>query len=308
MKEETYFILRKFAFWMTSFVFIFLTPMIVFYSIGYKFDPASSKFLKTGLISIKTFPKGVNVLVNAQKTGETTPCVLRGLLPKKYTIVLEKEGFYSYEMQVYVRPSFVSEMDIVLVPREKNIEKLKFNFNVYRFFINKQFFGEKIVFFADKGIYILDADFKNIQKVSSMDLGNTLVNSLEGLKQYGNQLIFWNKKNIWMIEIPESDLDIMPDIIPLYETQGEIKEVFLGMKDRYLVVHAGLNIFALDVQNPLVVFPVFTLQSQEAKIFYDERTETLFVRDSVPLSESYSLYRIELVPIIQEKKEHEKIT
>jgi hypothetical protein len=308
MKEETYFILRKFAFWTMSLVFIFCTPLIVFYSIGYKFDSASSKFLKTGLLSIKTFPKGVNVLMNAHKTGETTPCVLRGLLPKKYNIVLEKEGFYPYEMPVYVRPSFVSEIDVVLVPREKNIEKLKFNFNVYRFFINKQFFGEKIVFFADRGIYILDTDFKNVLKVSSMDLGSILVNSLEGLKQYGNQLIFWNKKNVWMVKVLESNSDILPDIVPLYETEEEIKGVFLGMKDRYLIVHAGSYIFALDVQNPLVTFPVFTPQSPEAKIFYDERTETLFVRDSVPASEGHSLYRIELVPIIAEKKEHEKIS
>lgn len=307
MKEETYLILRKFAFWIMSFVFIFLTPLIVFYSVGYKFDPASSKFLKTGLISIKTFPRGVDVFLNAQKTGDATPCVLRGLLPKKYFVVLEKEGFYSYEMQVYVRPSFVSELDVVLVPKEKNIERLKFNFNVYRFFVSKQYFGGKIVFFADKGIFILDTDFKNIQKVSSIDLGSALVDSIEGLKQYNDHLIFWNKNNIWMVEAIESDANAMPDIVPLYETQEEIKDVFLGMKDRYLVVHAGLNVFALDVYNPLVIFPVFTPQSQEAKIFYDERTETLFIRDFVPASESYSLYRVELVPIMHEKKEYEKI-
>ena len=306
MREETYLIFRKIAFWMMFFIFVFLTPLVVFYSVGYKFDRSTNKFLKTGLISIKTFPKGVKVVLNEKIIQEATPCVLRDLFPRQYNIVLEKEGFYPYQALVDVRPSLVSELDVVLVPKERNIEKLKFDFNIYRFFINRQFFGEKIIIFSDQGVYILDQDFKNIQKISNMDLGAGLVNTLEGLKQYGNRLIFWNKNNIWMIMVEEATPEAVAEIVPLYSTQEDIKDVFLGLKERYLVIHAGLKIIALDIQNPSVSFPLFQAKSPKAEIFYDARSETVFIKDVVLSTDRYSLFKVELVPILNEKKEHEK--
>jgi hypothetical protein len=69
--------------------------MIVFYSLGYKLDVREKRFLKTGTISIKTFPENAQLLVNNSKEDKLTPCVLTELMPRIYDIVLEKEGFLS---------------------------------------------------------------------------------------------------------------------------------------------------------------------------------------------------------------------
>lgn len=309
MKETTYLFLRKFFFLLTIFVFAFLAPIIVFNSLGYKFDRNAGKFLKTGAVSVRTSPWGASIFLDDVKLDETTPSVLREILPREYSIRLEKTGFYPYQIFVDAKPATVSEVDVVLLPRKKNVEKLKFNFNIYRFFVNKYFFGERIVVFTDQGIYFLDPDFKNIKKISSEIFDPDVVASLEGLNEWNDRLIFWNKNNIWMARVPVPEEEDQNPVTAIYKSEKEIKQVFFGFKDRYLIIHDGLTIVAVDIENPKAFFPVYRLDSAKSQIFYDTRSQTLLIRDTIPATNNspffkndFSLFKIQLLPIIAEEK------
>jgi len=311
MKEESYLILRKLFFWLMLCIFLLFTPLIVFYSLGYKFDESGKKFLKTGAMSIKTSPWGAQIFLNNKKIDVTTPAIFREVLPKKYSLALEKEGFYPYQMTVNVKPWQVSELNVVLLPERKNVEKLKYGYNIYRFFVNPYFFGQKFTIFTDQGIYLVDSDLKNTKRVSSQDLGIGVARHIENLKYWNNRLIFWTKDHIWMIEIPPFADQPEKPLISLYKTLSVIKKVSFGFKDRYLIVQDGLKVVAVDVLNPEVSFQVFVLNSPEADIFYDSHSDVLYARDSV-VSKSdlqpdlFSIFKIELLPIISEKnKKHE---
>jgi hypothetical protein len=303
MKEESYFILRKFFFWLMLFIFLFFAPLIVFYSLGYKFDESARKFLKTGAISIKTSPWGAEITLNNEKTGETTPAIFRELLPKKYSVALKKTGFYPYQMSADVKPWQVSELNVVLVPERKNVEKLKYAYNIYRFFVNPHFFGRKLTIFTDQGIYLLDLDLKNPKKVSSQDLGQEAAAHIENLRYWNDHLIFWSKDHIWMADVPQSADQPEKSLLTLYKAKSVIKEVFLGFRDRYLIVHDGPSIVAVDVLNPEAYFQVFVLNSPEADIFYDGHSDVLYVRDRLISLSTFSVFKIELLPIISEKNE-----
>lgn len=306
MRDESYTAIRNFSFWILLFIFIFLTPVTVYYSLGYKFDRGSNKFLKTGAISIKTYPKGVSIYISGQKLNELSPCILRDYLPKEYIISLEKEGFYSYQIPVEVNPAMVSEINVVLIPKMKNVEKLKFDFNVYKFFITKHFFGEKIILFTDKGIYFADSDFQNVRKVSTKALGEDLTDTIEGLRESNNRLLFWSKLNVWLLDISKSTDNPNSDLVSAYKAEENIKDVFFGIRDRYLLVHDGLKVIALDAQNPRAYFTVLELKSMNSRIFYDTASETLYIRDKIPQTSTFSLFKIELIPLINERKETEK--
>ena len=304
MKEKKrYLVIRKLSFWSFFFAFIIFTPIIVFYSLGYKFDAKSKKFLKTGIISIKSFPKAADVYLDATKISEETPCILREVLPGEYVVTLERDGFYPYQVPVVVKPSLVSEMDVMLVPKVNNVEKFKYNFNVYKFFISKHFFGEKIIILADKGVYLLDSDFKNIERISSYDFTETLANTVLDFREATDKLMFWSQNTIWIIDVTEFPNGQEKDVIPVYKAEEYIKDVFFGLKERYLIINDGFKIIALDIQNPGVYFTIFELKSLNAKIFYDSRSETLYIRDKIPQSGSFSLFRIELMPLVKEKRE-----
>jgi len=306
IKERSYLFLRKLFFWLSFLVFVIFTPIIVYYSLGYKFDPSVKKFVKTGIVFIRTFPKGVDVFIDGKRLKESSPCVIRGLLPKEYQLILEKEGFYPYQLSLPVKPAKVLELDVVLISKTAQLERIKFDFNIYRFFVSRHFLGNKIIAFTDKGIYFLDRDFKNAKLISSVVLGEDLASSVEDFKEGSSRLVFWNKNNIWITDIVEPFSKEEAKVTSIYKSGENIKEVFFGLKDKYLVIQDGLKIITQDIYNPSVHFTVFELKSQNAKIFYDNGSETLYIRDIATAANIFSLFKIELMPLVYERKENKK--
>jgi len=298
MQEKYYSLLRHLSFWLFSLAFVILTPIIVYYSLGYKFDIKSKKFLKTGALSIKTFPRAVTVYLDGEKMDELTPSTIRELMPRKYNVVLEKEGFYPYNMEIEIKPSLVNNIDVFLIPKIKGVEKIKFDFNIYRFFLLRQIFTEKILIFTDKGIYFLDTNLEGIKKVSEQIFEEHLANSIEEVIANNNKLIFWNKKNIWVIDISNENFPSANMANLVYTAERNIKDAFLGLRERYLIVNDGLKVVALDMDNLGVSFEIYTLNNLNSKIFYDARSETLYIRDKIPHTENFSLFKIEIMPLI----------
>lgn len=306
-EDKRYLTARRFCFWLFSFIFIFFTPVLIYYSLGYKFDLNSKKFSKTGIISIKTFPAGAEVYLDEKKLSEFSPCVLREVVPKEYAISLRKEGFYDYKIPIQVKPSLVFTIDVVLVPKVRDVEKLKFDFNIYKSFFIRHFFGEKILVFSDKGIYLLDRDFKNTEKLSSYNIGETAASTIMDIMQEGNnKLVFWSQMNVWSLGINPQD-NLRPENMPVvtYKAEECIKYVFFGLRERYLLIQDGLKVVAVDMENPKVYFPIFDLKSLNSKIFYESRSETLYIQDKVVQTSTFSLFKIELIPFLGKKKDNE---
>lgn len=300
MEDNKYSILRKLSFWFFFFAFIVFAPIILFYSLGYKFDIKSAKFQRTGAISIKTVPQQVEVYLDNKKISESSPYAIRGLLPKKYTLRLEREGFYPYKIPVEVKSASVSDIDVVLLPKMKNIEEINLDFNVRGFFVVKHLFGRKIIVFTDDGIYLLDEKFTDVQKIAALDLSESVMNTIEGLQEGKNQLIFWNKKNIWKVKLPQGYTEDYGAAGLIYSANESIKDVFAALKDKYLVIHEGQKIIILDITNYSVYFTILRLKSQDAKIFYDSDSETLLVKDREAYSNKFSLFKINLMEYIHE--------
>lgn len=301
MNERGYFILRKFFFWLSFFAFVVFTPVIVYYSLGYKFNFASKKFEKTGAISLKTFPKNVDVYVDDTKLKELGPCVLRELLPQEYAIRLEKEGFYPYRLNVVVRPSAIVELDIVLIPKMQHVEKMSYDFIVKAFFMSKHLFGDKIIVFTDTGIFFVSTDFKDAKRIASFVLPQEFSSETLNLKEGNKRLVFWGRNSVWLTGAIEAFAKDEVEVVQAYTTGEDIRDVFLGVKDRYLIIQDGLKIIALDVQNPQVSFTIFELNSIRATIYYENNSETLYIKDRVKETDTFSLFRIELLPLLNEE-------
>lgn len=194
---------------------------------------------------------------------------------------------------------------MALVPRIKNLEKCKFDFNVHRFFFVRHFFSDKFVVFADQGVYFLDVNFKNARRISSFDSAAVGSQNIEGVLIEGKHLVFWNAAHVWLIEVPETDEEQPLGARDFYRAEEEIREVFFGLKGRYLIVRDGPKVVALDIYNPGVSFPVFDLQSGRAQIFYDTPDDVLYVKDKIQPSAAPSLFRVELIPLVNEKEKIE---
>jgi hypothetical protein len=116
---------RKALFFSLSFLFLIFGPSLIFYSLGYRIDWEKLKVTKTGGIFIKALPKEVNVSIDGKERKKTDPfwgsLLIENLLPKKYKIRVEKEGYFPWEKELEVEEEKVTEIkNLILFPKNLN--------------------------------------------------------------------------------------------------------------------------------------------------------------------------------------------
>lgn len=116
------------------FLFFLITPLIILYSQGYRFDLEKKKITQTGVFYFKIWPRSAEIYLNNQlkkKTGFFSDKVaLENLLPKKYKIEVKKEGFYSWEKKLEIKEKLVTEAkNIILFPKDIKFEPLANSFS-----------------------------------------------------------------------------------------------------------------------------------------------------------------------------------
>ena len=124
---------RKILLCIVVILFSLVTPLILFYYKGYRFDFETKKFFQTGAFSFKVWPREAEVFVNGRliKKNNFSFDALYGygtiyidnLLPKEYTVEIRKEGYLSWKKNLEIKGELATEnKNIYLIP-----EKVKFN-------------------------------------------------------------------------------------------------------------------------------------------------------------------------------------
>lgn len=102
-------------------IFFAVTPTVVLYVQGYRFDFNAFSFLQTGSLYLDTKPKKALIFLNEKRVKTQTPALITRLLPQKLNIKVEKDGFYSWEKRINIEPGLVAEAkNIILMPTEIN--------------------------------------------------------------------------------------------------------------------------------------------------------------------------------------------
>lgn len=117
---------RKILFFSFVFLFLILGPILVLYSFGYRFDFEKKKITQTGGIFVKGQPKELKIFINGKFVKKTDfffgSALIENLLPKKYKIRIEKEGFFPWEKELEVEEKKVTEIkNLILFPKNLNL-------------------------------------------------------------------------------------------------------------------------------------------------------------------------------------------
>ncbi len=89
-------------------LFLLVTPVIVLYARGFKYDFNNNKVVKTGTLVVKTEPTNAFVFLNDIKHSGDTPINIRFLIPGDYNVRIEKEGYQSWTKRLPIRSQFVT--------------------------------------------------------------------------------------------------------------------------------------------------------------------------------------------------------
>ncbi len=97
--------------------FLITAPLVVLYTAGYRYHVDTGKIVQTGILNVRSVPKGAMIYIDEILQEDQTPAVIGNVLPGTHRVRVEKEGYSSWEktLDVYSRQStLVSQVVLFL--------------------------------------------------------------------------------------------------------------------------------------------------------------------------------------------------
>jgi len=89
-------------------IFFIAAPITIMWAQGYKFDWRNKSWQKTGVLFLEVKPEKANIYLNDKFYDEKTSARIKNLLPKKYNIKIEKDGYITWEKNLEIYPSMTT--------------------------------------------------------------------------------------------------------------------------------------------------------------------------------------------------------
>ena len=105
--------LRRFIFWLFVVGFLVAGPLLVLYTAGYRYNFSNGQVLRTGVLSITTSPRGVDIAIDGEAVGQRTPQVLKQITPGEYEITLSKDGYHTWSGMVDIVSGETSQLQTI---------------------------------------------------------------------------------------------------------------------------------------------------------------------------------------------------
>lgn len=126
--------------------FLVIAPILVLYSMGYRFDFEKMKMTETGGIYVRTYPVAEKIVIDSKISEKpnwiSNSVFVQSLLPNNHSVLIEKTGYYDYSKTLPVQEKEVTKLENVFLFK-KNIQfviitdKSQSPFNVTEKFIIK---------------------------------------------------------------------------------------------------------------------------------------------------------------------------
>ena len=211
-------------------LFVIITPMIIFYSLGYRIDFENKKVVATGGIYVKANPLGAEITIDSRTDKKTnifsTYVFVQNLIPKKHSVTIKKDGYFEYQKTLDVKENEVTKLEHVtlfkkdlafsLVPSdaESPFTTLKpepnytlKNNNLYAAKITTPIIKQIVAFEENGGLLWLSTDGfiyqsnqigENVQKLSQTPLTINKKNTYQ-LHQFGKNIFVKENNNLLLL-------------------------------------------------------------------------------------------------------------
>jgi hypothetical protein len=289
--------IRSFLFYLSVFLFFTGLPFILSFALGYKFNTHTLRFVKTGLIFVKTQPAGAKIYLNGKFIAEKSPTSMQELLPGTYKVTLELAQHYPWKGQVEVEAGKVSRIDkIILFPVRHNLAQLnQEKFSSFRIDNEK-----RIIYYLDlekRVLYRSDLDANNFEDIASLPDKFTQVNGWE-VSPDRRKLFIFNHHQISVVFFDtQVDYEFSVPSVFLDYPQEKIIHVFWHSDSYHLVVLTDKHVQVIESRPQAVAINLVELNKAGAAAFYDTKEDVLYFSDTQrsPDGSSYNnLYKLEL--------------
>jgi len=288
---------RSFLFYLSLILFFGGLPFILFFALGYKFDPRRFKIVKTGLIYVKTQPEGASIYLNNKPAPGKSPSSIRELLPGPYKITLELARHYPWKGEVSVEAGKVSRLDkVILFPLTPDLEQL--NQEKFSSFCLDAESGLIYYLNRENGVvYSSGLEGNNFEDIASLPENFSEIKGWE-VSPDKSKLFIFCPSQIAVIFFESEDNYEYPDSPVFLDYPGEkIIRVFWHSDSYHLVVITNKQIGVIESRTGAAPVGLVELDKENMVSYYDNKRDILYFTDSQksPDGTIYNnLYRLKL--------------
>jgi len=299
LTDSTFQRARGILFYLSLLLFFGGLPFILSFALGYKFNPHNLKFVKTGLIYIKTQPEGANIYLNGKLISEKSPASIQELLPGVYKVTLLLAKYYPWKSEIDVEAGKVSRIDkIILFPLKPDIQQLNDGgFSSFRVDIEKG-----AIYYLDqenKIVYRSNLDGSGFEDIASLPDKFGQISGWDVSADKDKMFIF-NPHQISAIFLDNRDDDMYLDsFVSLDYPQERIIKVFWHSDSYHLIVLTNKHVAVIESRPQAKPVNLVELNKEATEAFYDSKRQVLYFSDNQKRADGASynnLYKLELSP------------
>ena len=290
--------IRACLFYLSVAIFLGGLPFILSFALGYKFNPHTFKFTKTGIISLKTQPDGANIYLDGKLMNYKTPATINELLPGTYSLTLQLKEHYPWAAQVYVEPRKVARLEkIILFPIRSHIKKLNQE-RVSLFWLDKE---DNRIYYFKQGENVLYAS--GLEGERFTEIGSLPAAFLFPLKELKvspdkEKILVFNAHQICVFYLkPPPGMPYFKPPVIVDEPDRQINNVFWYSDSYHFIVVADSNIEVFETQDKSEPLNLVSLNEKISRVFYDTEKDALYLIDAQKAADGLfydNVYKLDL--------------
>lgn len=217
--------LKKIFFWTLVVFFLITAPLVIFYSLGYRFNTQRGIFIYTGSLTIKSNPLNVEIFVDQKSESKSLNRInnsyhIGGIKPGEHLIEVKAPGFNSWVKKITVTSGTSTEFWNVVLTKD-NYEKNEYSApGIENFFFDP---GKKLMAYTQKKegeflVNVLDVDSnesENVFNSRECDFTNDKKENIEWSPQSKKIIIPTTKdgaKNYFLVNVKNKETFNLKDL------------------------------------------------------------------------------------------------
>ncbi|MFA5038675.1 MAG: PEGA domain-containing protein [Candidatus Omnitrophota bacterium] len=247
-------------------LYLVLCPLILLYSFGYIFHPEKQELVRTGLVSVETFPSGADLYLGSSRFTKKTPAVIPELLPGRYTLKVFLKNYRPWMRAFQIKPGLATAFeDILLIPKTLPLQTISRQLfkeiipleDQDSFILNKgQTLGDLFVFDTDQ------LDTRPLVDASAYPQARLLdIFSLQEAPAIIARVSFQGKNKYLLLDLEQKTVtDISPVVIgspqDFFSVPDDPRTLFALIHDRISMINPQEGSLRPDLAGPVKGFGV----------------------------------------------------
>jgi len=251
---------KRIFFWTLVALFCTTTPLIIFYSLGYRFNTQRGIFVFTGSLSIKSNPQNVKIYIDQEEKNKSLNRLnnsyhVGGIRPGEHLIEVKAPGFSTWSKKITIGSGVSTEFWNVVLKRDSYERTAYPAEGIDKFFFDP---GKKMIAYTKSGtkglsVDVLDLDTKKSENVFFSDEYKFTDDKKENIEwsPQSEKIIIpaikGEEKDYFVVDIKKKETANLKD---LAETEG-IQKVRWDRENKDFIYYIANNsIYYLNTRDP----------------------------------------------------------